>query len=75
MMSSFGVIAGDSLIRTDDFLVRDAATGSSEGVQFAALPDGGFVAVWHDYALGMQGRFCDADGNPVGPAFPDRWRE
>src|SRR4051812_47204390 len=69
-MPVFDTVADDNLIATDDFLVNDASVGSSEPVRFAALPNGGFIAVWHDYALGTQGRFYDADGNPVGSAFP-----
>jgi len=66
----FDTVAGGDLILTDDFLVSDTSPGSSEGLQFAALPNGGFVGVWHDYALGIQARFFDADGNPTGAAFP-----
>jgi len=69
-MPTFDTVADGSLIRTDDFLVSDDTTGPQGGVQFAALPDGGFIAVWRDDAHGVQGRFFDADGNPTGPEFP-----
>ena len=69
-MPVFDTVANDSLIRTDDFLVSDNTDGPQGGVCFAALPDGGFIAVWRDDAHGVQGRFFDADGNPIGLEFP-----
>ena len=69
MPGTFDTVANDALIRTGDFLIEDVGAGSSIGVQLAALPGGGFVAILND-ASGITGRFYDADGNPVGSDFP-----
>ena len=66
----FDTVANDLLIPTDDFLVSGGSSGLQDGVRFAALPNGGFIAVWRDDTTGIEARFYDADGNPTGSTFP-----
>jgi Ca2+-binding RTX toxin-like protein len=66
----FDTVADDLFVRTGDFLVSESSFGIQNGVRLAALPNGGFIAVWHDDASGVVARFYDADGNAVGSEFP-----
>src|SRR5690349_12405442 len=68
----FRAAADDAFVIGDDFQISDSALLTQNGTRVAALPGGGFVAVWADNGGGIdmiKGQVFDGSGHKVGGEF------
>ncbi len=66
------VFGANGLPVTGEFLLGSSPTPATQGTELAALPGGGFVAVWTDNTDGdndLFARVYDNSGTPLGPEF------